>query len=157
MANVRVDVECRIEKVQNLVADIQDRCTDARPVFRWAHQELKKTFSDNFTTQGLPVGGWAPLSAEYASWKATRFPGAPPMVQTGRLFRSIADLSDPQVNEINKLSATFGTGVPYAKFHQYGTEKMPKREIVFIHQKFANDFAEKLANYIVEGNEGLLS
>jgi phage gpG-like protein len=152
---VRVDIEVRIEKVQNLIADIQDRCTDVKPVFRWAHQVLKKTFAENFTSQGLPVGGWSPLDPEYAAWKARRLPGAPTLIRSGELFRSLSELSDPSVNEINKLSATFGTGLNYAKFHQYGTNKMPKRQILFIPQSFADEFAEKLANYIVEGNEGL--
>ena len=156
-APIRIDVEVRIEKVQNLIADIQDRCTDARPVFKWAHQVLKKTFAENFTTQGLPVGGWSPLDAEYAGWKARRLPGRPTLIRSGELFRSLSELSDPSVNEINKLSATFGTGLQYAKFHQYGTEKMPKRQILFIPQSFADDFAEKLVNYIVEGKEGLAS
>ena len=154
-APVRVDIEVRIEKVQNLIADIQDRITDAKPVFRWAHQVLKKTFAENFTSQGLPVGGWSPLDAEYASWKARELPGRPTLVRSGELFKSLSELSDPSVNQINKLSATFGTGVKYAPFHQTGTPNMPKRQILFIPQSFISEFAEKLANYIVEGNEGL--
>ena len=155
MAGVRIDVEVRIEKVQNLVDDIRDRCTDAKPVFRWAHQVLKKTFAENFTSQGLPVGGWSPLDAEYAAWKARKLPGRPTLIRSGELFRSLSELSDPSVNEINKLSATFGTGLSYAPFHQNGTTNMPKRQILFIPQSFVDEFAEKLANYIVEGNEGL--
>ena len=154
-APARVDIEVRIEKIQNLVADIEDRITDAKPVFRWAHQVLKKSFAENFASNGLPVGGWSPLDAEYAGWKARHLPGAPTLIRSGELFRSLSELSDPSVNEINKLSATFGTGLPYAKFHQYGTNKMPKRQILFIPQSFVSEFAEKLANYIVEGNEGL--
>lgn len=155
MAGARVDIETRVEKVQNLVDDIQDRLTDVKPVFRWAHQVLKKTFAENFTSNGLPVGGWSPLDAEYAAWKARELPGRPTLVRSGELFRSLSELSDPSVNEINKLSATFGTGVKYAGFHQYGTPNMPKRQILFIPQSFLDEFAEKLANYIVEGNEGL--
>jgi|LakMenEpi03Aug12_release.lakeMendotaPanAssembly.Ray.scaffolds.fasta_scaffold281350_2 phage gpG-like protein len=154
-APVRIDVEVRVEKVQNLIDDVNERCIDARPVFRWAQQVLKKTFAENFTSQGLAVGGWSPLDAEYAAWKARDLPGRPTLVRSGELFRSISELSDPSVNEINRLSATFGTGVKYAGFHQYGTSKMPKRQILFIPQSFADEFAEKLANYIVEGNEGL--
>jgi phage gpG-like protein len=157
MARIRIDIEVRAEDVQQMVDDIMDRMTDMRPVFRWAQLQLRKSFAENFTSNGLEVGGWAPLSAEYASWKATRYPGVPPMVRSGKLFRSLAELSDPQVNEINKLSARFGTAVPYAEFHQMGTSKMPKREVVFIPRLFLNDMAEKMANYIVEGNEGLAS
>ena len=154
-APYRIDIEVRIEKVQNLIDDVKNRCIDAKPVFRWAQQVLKKTFAENFTSQGLPVGGWSPLDAEYAAWKARELPGRPTLVRSGELFRSISELSDPSVNEINNLSATFGTAVKYAGFHQYGTTNMPKRQILFIPQSFTDEFAEKLANYIVEGNEGL--
>lgn len=154
-APYRLDIEVRVEKAQNLIDDVKKRCIDAKPVFKWAQQVLKKTFAENFTSQGLPVGGWSPLDAEYAAWKARELPGRPTLVRSGELFRSISELSDPSVNEINKLSATFGTAVKYAGFHQYGTPNMPKRQILFIPQSFADEFAEKLANYIVEGNEGL--
>lgn len=157
MGQIRVQVEVHIDEVDDLIDGMRERITDVKPAFRWAHQQLKRTFADNFTSQGLDVGGWAPLSAEYASWKLARYPGAPTLVRSGRLFRSVAELSDPLVNKIDKLSATFGTGVPYAQFHQTGTSKMPKREIVFINQTFLNDLAEKMANYIVEGNEGLFA
>jgi phage gpG-like protein len=154
---IRVDVEVRIEKAQDLVAEVRSRCTDAKPVFRWAQEVLKKTFAENFAENGLPVGGWSPLDAKYAAWKARALPGRTTLIRSGELFRSLSELNDDDVNEINKLSATFGTGLQYAKFHQYGTEKMPKRQILFISQSFTDDFAEKLANYIVEGNEGLAS
>ena len=155
MSGVRIDVEVRIEKVQNLIDDIGDRCTEVKPVFQWAHQVLKKTFAENFASNGLPVGGWSPLDAEYAAWKARALPGRTTLIRSGELFRSLSELSDPSVNEINKLSATFGTGLNYAPFHQNGTPNMPKRQILFIPQSFISEFAEKVANYIVEGNEGL--
>lgn len=151
---IYVDIDIKIEDVQSLVEDVQARCTDLKPVFRWAKEVLKKSFSENFTDNGLPVGGWSPLDAEYAAWKARALPGRTTLIRSGELFRSLSELSD-SVNEINKLSATFGTGIEYAEFHQYGTDRMPKRQILFISQSFVDDFAQKLANYIVEGNKGL--
>jgi phage gpG-like protein len=100
--------------------------------------------AENFGLGGLPAGGWAPLSPVYGAWKAIRFPGAPPMVRTGRLFASLIDLRGPE-NSIRPKSATFGTEVEYAKFHQYGTTKMPKRKIVFEPVGFSLKTSEDMA------------
>jgi phage gpG-like protein len=58
-------------------------------------------------------------------------------------------------NEINRTQANFGTNVKYAKFHQYGTTKMPKREIVFVPDIMRKKFADYARDYVRDGVEGL--
>jgi phage gpG-like protein len=97
------------------------------------------------------VGGWAPLDRGYAAWKIANFPGAKKMNIDGKLFRSISNLEESAVNKIEKTSATFGTEVKYAKFHQYGTSKMPARKIVFEPAGFSRDISDKMENFVVHG------
>jgi phage gpG-like protein len=118
---------------------MEDRASDFRPVFRWAKQELRKANSENFTSGGLPVGGWAP-GEEGTAWPLLR--------RTGKLFRSLASLNGAP-NEIHKTHAYFGTKVEYAKFIQYGTENMPARKIVFTPVGFAKAIGEQAAKHIV--------
>ncbi len=59
-----------------------------------AKQQIKAANASNFASNGLPVGGWAPLTPKYASWKMARFPGAPPMVISGKLFASLTGATD---------------------------------------------------------------
>ena len=115
-----------------------------------AKQQLKAANAANFTSNGLPVGGWSPLSPTYAAWKATRFPGAPPMVRTGKLFASLSGATQSFEIMTNK-SFSVGTSVEYAKFHQYGTTKMPKRKIVFEPPLFAKKLAADAADWVANG------
>jgi phage gpG-like protein len=126
----------------------EDRSKDFRPVFRQIRSDLEKSWSANYTSNGLLVGGWKPLDAKYASWKSVNFPGTPPMIRTGALFKSLANLRG-NPNEINRMSARFGTNIEYAKFHQYGTSRMPKRQIIYVPGEAERRWAEMAADYIV--------
>lgn len=149
--NVTVRVTVRGEEgVKNLLEDMDRRSKNFRPVFDKAQDYLEKANAENFASSGLPVGGWRPLDAEYGSWKATRFPGMPPMIRSRELFSSLTNLNN-SAKSVGLTTAEFGTKVEYAKFHQYGTNKMPKRKIVFEPPLFARDIGLKTAQYIVKG------
>ena len=143
---VRVFAETAIKSLRAM----ERRAADFTPVFRWAKKELERANRDNFTASGLPVGGWSPLNSEYGAWKAREFPGAPIMQISGKLFRSLASL-DGSPNVISKTKAQFGTNVEYAKFHQYGTTKMPKRQIVYQPNGFSRTLARMAGEHIVYG------
>lgn len=120
-----------------------------QPVLTWARNELVKSFAENFSSNGLLVGGWAPLDPTYAAWKAVRFPGRPTLVQNGRLFKSL--VADNAGASIGPNEFVVGTNLRYAKFHQYGTTKMPKREILFEPRGFHKELKEKVSNWITKG------
>lgn len=145
--NITVDAD----DAKDRMGDILDRGENLKPVFRWAEGELEKANSRNFGTGGLPVGNWKRLDADYGAWKAANFPGAPKMFRTGRLFRSLTNFSTRGISLITDTHAEFGTDVEYAKFHQYGTTKMPKRKIVYTPRDFARDFGNKAVEFIANG------
>jgi phage gpG-like protein len=130
---------------------MKKRANDMRPVLWRAKQWLRFANEENFRQAGLPSGGWSPLDPQYAAWKKLREPGAPTMVASGRLFSSLTALSGPP-NVVEMMSATFGTRVEYAKFHQYGTTKMPKRKVVYEPVGFASKFGDVAATYVAHGN-----
>ena len=115
-----------------------------------AKQQIKAANAVNFASNGLPVGGWAPLTPEYAAWKMARFPGAPPIVISGKLFASLTGATDSYESMTN-TSLTIGTSVEYAKFHQYGTTKMAKRKIVFEPPLFAKKLGADTLAWISRG------
>lgn len=115
-----------------------------------AKQEIRAANASNFATNGLPVGGWSPLQPQYAAWKMARFPGAPPLVRTGRLFASLTGATDSYETMTN-TSMSIGTTVEYAKFHQYGTTRMPKRKIVFEPPLFAKKLGADSLSWIANG------
>lgn len=74
---------------------------------------------------------WAPLNPKYKAWKDKRVQ-AGTLVFTGEMAASFSDSNAPyHIEKIGKKEAVFGSSHPLAKFHQYGTRKMPQRQIVF--------------------------
>ncbi len=156
---MRIDIDIKFDdsEAQDNLDEMIDRGKDFRPVFRQIRDELRTAFAANFASNGLPVGGWRPLDAQYAAWKAVNFPGATPMIQTGELFRNLSSLRGKS-SDIDRHTARFGTsGINYASFHQYGTSKMPKREIVFVPQGAEQRWSGWAAEYIVNGAEATVN
>jgi hypothetical protein len=149
-ANIKISTK----GLESMIASLETKIARAQnfaPIFPKAKAEIALSTTANFTSNGLLVGGWAPLDAQYGSWKMTRFPGAPPMVRTGRLFASLTSENMASVS-IKPKSFTIGTSVEYAKFHQYGTSKMAKRKILFVPAEFSAKFANDAAQWVNTGN-----
>lgn len=151
MPRLKLNVDFDNQGMHDEIDSMQRRARDFRPVFRKIREELRTAWTKNYMSNGLEVGGWAPLDAEYASWKATRFPGAPPLVQTGKLFHSIASVNSTNV-EMDRKSVRFSLpDIRYAKFHEYGTTKMPKREMIFEPVGAAKHWVELMAEHVNTG------
>ena len=149
MADISIKAK-GIDKTIARMGAITARAQVFNPVFLKAKEELHLANSANFASNGLLVGGWAPLDAEYAAWKMSRFPGAPPMVRTGRLFASLAG-ANASAFRMTNTSMSIGTTVEYAKFHQYGTNKMAKRKIVFEPLGFAKKVGSDAGAWVARG------
>lgn len=143
VAFLRVDAEFDSSKAIKTLMKIEHAAKNLKPVFRWAREDLRKTYTDHFLSNG--GGTWKPLDPEYGAWKSSRYPGAPTLIRSGKLFQSVSKL---EIDEIKDMSARFGTNAEVAKFHQYGTWSMPKREIIFEPPMFARRLAEKIADHI---------
>ena len=150
MATLQIKID-GVNKTVERLASIGSRGLDFTPVLLKAKADLLLANASNFTTNGLLVGGWKPLDASYASWKSTRFPGAPTMVQTGKLFNSLTS-QNAAFSTMTNTSLTLGTNVEYAKFHQYGTTKMPKRKIVFEPAGFTKKVNENAVSWMANGD-----
>jgi phage gpG-like protein len=139
MARIKIDVDSA--RVRQELRKMELRSKAFQPLFEYARQRLALANAENFTTGGLPVGGWNPRD-EAERW--------PIMRSSGRLFRSLTTLRG-NPNEINATNATFGTKLDYAKFHQYGTSEMEPRKIVFEPRGFASDLGKKAAAWVANG------
>lgn len=153
------DVDFHGEDAKDRLENMKDRAKKMSPVLHWAKNYLERAYSKNFTTMGslsakaMLKGAWPPLDEEYASWKFERVPGAPPLVLTGKLFRSVANMASSPKNVISDMEGTFVIDSPIAKFHQYGTQDMPARKILFVPRDFDRDINKKATKYIVEGSK----
>lgn len=108
---------------------------------------LDKEAQQNFEQQGrlyAKRGSWQPLKASTRLQRQRRgFGGARPiLVQTGELKGSF------KKGPFKKKSGIFKNTDKKAIFHQEGTRKMPKREIIGITEKFKKATGLVFANYI---------
>jgi len=148
--NISINIK-GLDEVQTKLTAMELRSTNFAPVFAKAKAELSAASASNFALGGLPSGGWAPLSPQYAAWKLARFPGAPPLVRTGRLAASLFGGTADSIFSVTPTKMQVGTRLEYAKFHQYGTTKMPKRKLVFEPAGFAKSVGSSSAAWIANG------
>lgn len=155
---IRITINVRSDEAEDRLDGMLDRTRDFGPVLRQAGEKLERAFSENFTTLGamsakaMLRGAWPPLDPQYAAWKAQRLPGAPILVASGKLFRSVANLTKGPVNFVSDHEAEFGVTGRIAKFHQYGTENMPARKIVFVPRDFDREMSDSIGKYIKHGS-----
>jgi len=150
--DVKIKIKVRnLDNVKDNLKNIKRRMKDLRPVWPRAHASLKDYMIENFTAQGLPSGGWRPLDAEYGAWKMRHYPGAPILVKGGGLFAKI--LQGPDLDG-RPSGASFVFSGEVAKFHQYGTTKMPARKILFSPEVWEKQVAQMIEEYIVDGKVG---
>ena len=152
MSKPRISVNIKgIAEVEAKLIAMELRSTNFAPVFAKAKLELSAASASNFSLGGLPSGGWSPLSPQYAAWTLARFPGAPPLVRSGRLAASLSGGTVDSVFSVTPTKMQVGTRLEYAKFHQYGTSKMPKRKIVFEPAGFSKSVGSSSAAWIARG------
>lgn len=93
---------------------------DLRPTLEVIGIGYRKEVSMIFSRQ-QPRGEdmkWPQLSEKYAAWKAVHYPGAPILVRTGSLRRSMVTKgAEGNITAIGKTKATFGTSIHYGIYH----------------------------------------
>ena len=128
---------------------------DVADGFNWG--ELVPVVADAaeriFRTEGK--GQWAPLSPQYAAWKARFYPGAGILVRTGAYFEAATTPGGAyNVIEIDDKSLTYGVeGLDYPSFHETGTKRLPARPVFALLETDADleeAATEALSQFITE-------
>jgi phage gpG-like protein len=142
MASYHVKVTIHTRDAQRLLKKIVHRMRGYEKAFEHGRLWLQIANTENFASRGEPVGGWA----KYGNWSAQK--GLPAsLVRTGNLMDSLTNLTGAP-NVIGSHKATFGTNIEYARFHQYGTTKMPSRQVVFDPPGFKSQIVRAIENQL---------
>lgn len=108
---------------------VGDNAANMRPAFDKIHDTLLDVEKKQFSSQGAAYsGGWAPLAPSTVSYKARRRLDPRILHATGALRKSFTTKSD--LNHVYRASDDemfAGSRVPYARWHQLGTSRMPRR------------------------------
>lgn len=100
---------------------------------------LSKFFSGEvFASRGGVIGErWPALNDNYAAWKARRWPGRPPLMQTGLMNSSFKHKS-------TKLTASLWNEAEYFEYHQEG-RGVPQRTMMKVDQQRERRIVEYIA------------
>lgn len=98
---------------------------DMTPVMTEIGETLRDEALDAFRQQAAPTGAaWAPLAASTLTRRRGGGAGARILQDTGVLRNSIT------TQLLSSHAVAVGTRMEYAKFHQFGTRKMPARPML---------------------------
>lgn len=115
-------------QVDRTLAGLEDRAEDVSEAWEAIADRFLGAEARQFSSEGgYGSAGWSPLSPRYAAWKARHYPGAPILVRTGELRRTLTE--GPEVRVIAPHDAWIGSAVPYGRFHQAG-DGVPRRRPV---------------------------
>lgn len=129
---IRIVLDGVDEAVKSLKA-MAERLKNLRPAWQTVLAYLRRASEAQFATEGARSGSrWQPLSLAYAARKARRYPGQPILRASDAVFRSLVDRTADSIIEIEPQSLTYGTSRFYARFHQRGMGRNPRRQILAV-------------------------
>jgi len=141
-----VEVEGATRAAAHL-AEMGARAADPRP----AKPALDAIFSvdsrERFDREG-PV--WAALDQESIDQKARAGLDTRILRATGALYASLTAAAGAETRDYRE-SFAFGTDIPYARFHQYGTVNMPVRRPVDLSVVARREMEEVISTYVAKG------
>ena len=127
-----------------------DAVEDYRPAWPDVQTVMEHIEELQFSSQGAHgSGGWAALNPRYAAYKAARYGVKPILQRTGELKASLTENTGKSVREMRPLEFQYGTRVPYAGFHQSGTNRMPRRKLIDLTEADKRDIMRTIQRYLV--------
>lgn len=105
---------------------------------------------EHFVTEGGSTGPrFAPLSLSYALWKRRHAPGRGILQRWGALKASLTSESAPDaIVRMTTSTLDVGTGVSYARYHQFGTRRMPARPPMRVSPAFMAVVGAEMNRYV---------
>lgn len=124
------------------------RANNVRPVLESLAHDFLSIERAQFKSEGARgSGGWAPLAP---STVAKRGSAHPILFETGALYDSLTKPGNKgAVRNITADGMTVGTTVPYARFHQHGTGRMPRRRPVEFTEADRRAWVKAIQRFIV--------
>lgn len=139
-------------QLDRTLADLEENVEDARPVWDAIADSLVRAERRQFATEGgYASGGWAPLSPNYAAWKARHYPGKKILHREGDLEGSLTR-RPLGIEVIEPSFAVLGSDVEHGKYHQGGLGRNPQRRPVELPASLRREWAKKIQRFVMTGN-----
>jgi|SRR5215831_3577451 len=121
---------------------LASRIGNPQPALERMRLTLAHGESEVWSSQGAAIGQHWPPPADPARKIDSRL-----LVATGALRDS---LTSPASGQVGEMSLSFGTDVPYARFHQHGTSRMPARPFLGMPPDAQRQLSNRLAQLVEE-------
>lgn len=123
-----------------------------RPAFDQIHDIIVGAEEQQFATEGGAFSGkWAPLAPSTVRYKAARSLDPRILHATLRLRKSFT--AKTHADHVYRASADemfVGSKVAYARYHQLGTSRMPRRRPFELNEKVRREIVKTLQSHLVE-------
>jgi hypothetical protein len=140
-----------IERTKRRLGAARDRSRDLRGAWPAVGDDVAEAMAMQFMTEGVAGGRpWAPLKPEYRQWKVKHNYDPRTLLRT-RAMRDSLTSRPMDIEEYHAEYADFGSTDEKLPFHQYGTRRMPRREVLFWHEPLVARTVRRVKNYIVTG------
>lgn len=140
------------EQINRELLRFSDRAGDASPAFRRIAHEMRDQIGRQFASQGaVGSGGWAPLKPSTLAKKAAEGLSPNILQATGALMESLTSVGAGNREVVTRDSLIFGSSIPYGRYHQSGTSRMPKRRPIEFSETDRRGFMRTLQRYVVTG------
>jgi phage gpG-like protein len=137
-----------VPQMQHVLVGIRDRALNGAPVLAVILQDMRRLEQELFETEGR--GEWPELAASTLQSKARQGYSSKILQATEALYDSLGgNLSAAgHVEQVTDSEIVFGTTVPYARYLQEGTSKMPARPPVDVREEDIRRWSGMVHSYI---------
>ncbi|MCA1571704.1 MAG: phage virion morphogenesis protein [Chloroflexi bacterium] len=138
--------------VSRRILRLEHQALHAKPAFEAIGESLLRRERKLFATEGASGGqAWAPLAAATIRAKAGK--GQDPRIlrATGALHSSLTDRTDSRnLFDADDDGIVFGSRLPYARYHQHGTRRMPQRRPLQLKEQQKRDVLRILQRFLMQ-------
>lgn len=141
-----------LTQVKRKLREMKARSENLMPAWNAVLDWWTRGNQQHFGTQGKRWRTpWRELNPDYLAWKRSEGWQGDTLVMTSNLRRSLTDRPLP-IEHITPHELVAGTNVSYAHFHQDGTKKMPRRQLINADQvRVEGGATSAVINWIVRG------
>lgn len=154
---IQLEAELDASEAEIRFGIVAGRFDDFRPVLAGAVlstlRTMERTQFDSRGSLGTPVWPMTLAASTIREKHRLGFGNKPMMRRTDRLYLSLTKRHADAVVEPTEDSLTFGTRVPYARFHQTGGPRLPQRQVIPdpVPEATLAEIRESLRDYLLEG------
>ena len=153
-----VEYRIIVSGTQRVIAELEGsrkRMMNLEPALKKSGVMMLRSIDRNFERQGRPKR-WASLSPKYALRKAALggsnliLVGPPSPMGGKRKFKGVpGSLRSSITYDAEPVRLTIGTAISYAKYHHFGTMKMPQRRFLLFQNEDIRNIGKLVKEHVI--------